>query len=135
MDALIPINEKNFLNKIKNFFRHFFKKHDEDDFFETPSLKEDIEITVSKNSSCNENLQEPFEDLSQEQIENLINLYCKPTKQIEVLDKNAKTTNEDKETKILKLQEKLNNGKIDVFDLSDIEIDLLLNLYEKEFNN
>lgn len=88
------------------------------------------------------------EDLSQEQIDKLESLYNKQIAELEKSNESRKAkiaTHKDgnkflakikaiesEETKLLRLQKRLDNGEISEYDLSDGQIDMLLKLYQDQ---
>lgn len=167
-NSLIQINRKSIFYKIRMFIINKFKHKNtipeepqieriEDDI--SNNKQREIFMQSIRNVENDEtkllNLQKQFEnyeikeeDLSQKQIEKLLNLY---NKQIEDLEKtnnyrkekimNNKYGNkfleeiqqiESNETRLLKLQKSFEEGKVNEYDLLDNQISSLLELYEDQ---
>jgi len=121
---LIEIKRKNIFDKVKVFFYKIFSKNKKEQINDTRLLKEDasenaINLDIKEEKTIDFcqgidrdmlNLQNKFhsgeiksEDLSPEQIRELINLYNKQNKQLEI-------SNELKKQKLLKYRAKIKSA-------------------------
>ena len=168
--SLVAVNENSIFYKIKRFFRNLFKgKNDieeeqpqitninsnvqeskKDTFIESIRNIENEETKLLKLQKQYEKGEIATEELSEEQILSLKDLYQKQIGDLEKSNENRKRkilqhkegqsfwksimNTENDETKLLKLQRQYDSGNIKTDDLSESQMKDLIKLYKKQIS-